>query len=63
MNLGFSSIAVHWLSRKPCNISDADVHLLTKNPVEREMFRKQAESDWESFLLLRAKELSPGKLY
>jgi hypothetical protein len=59
LDLGFSATAMHWLSRKPCDISDhvqavgASGETLTK-------FQRQAAEDWEAILLRRAEELAPG---
>ena len=61
INLGLCCIAVHWLSKAPCNITDGLIHFQAENAKERELFTRQAASDWETFLLMRAKELSSGK--
>ena len=53
-------MAAQWLSQKPCNLTKAVLHCLSKVPDEREQFRRQAEKDWERFLLIRARELSIG---
>lgn len=60
VNLGFSCLAIQWLRKKPCNLTRAILHCYSEVPQERNMFAKQAEKDWEQFLLMRAKELSKG---
>lgn len=53
-------MAAHWLSRKPCNLTKTVLHCLSEFPDERDEFSRQAEKDWERFLLMRARELSKG---
>ncbi|XP_078369098.1 uncharacterized protein LOC144653059 [Oculina patagonica] len=60
VNLALCFFAVQWLSEKPCNLSDSFFHLMSKDEKAKEMFSKYAARDWETFLLLRAQELSPG---
>ncbi|XP_078344349.1 uncharacterized protein LOC144640369 isoform X2 [Oculina patagonica] len=60
VNFGFSCLAAHWLSRKPCNLTKALLHCLSEVPDERKEFSRQAEKDWERFLLVRARELATG---
>lgn len=59
LHLGFSATAMHWLSRKPGDISD-HVQAVGAQGEERERFRAQSEADWEAILLCRARELVPG---
>jgi hypothetical protein len=59
LSFGFSATAMHWLSRRPCMISD-HVQAVCAAPAEREKFRAQALQDWETILLARARELRPG---
>lgn len=61
VNLGFSCLAIQWLRKKPCNLTRAILHSFSEVPQERNMFAKQAEKDWEQFLLMRAKELAKGE--
>ena len=58
--LGFSSTALHWLSKKPCDITDALLHVMITAPEEAGIFKEQAERDWETILLKRTAELAPG---
>ena len=62
IHLGLCSIAIQWLSKIPCSITGGLYHHQSQNREERELFSKQAAADWETFLLMRAKELSPGML-
>lgn len=60
VNFGFCCLSAQWLSQKPCNLTKAVLHCLSEVPDERHEFSKQAEKDWERFLLMRARELSKG---
>ncbi|XP_035663713.1 jasmonate O-methyltransferase-like [Branchiostoma floridae] len=60
VNFGFSSTAMHWLSRGPCSLPDAVFHMVSSCEEVKEQFAKQAAQDWELILLLRARELAPG---
>jgi len=57
--LGWSSIAVHWLSRVPCILPG---HIWTSRAQGdlRKKFAQVAQEDWAAFLLHRAKEIRPG---
>lgn len=59
LDLGFSATAMHWLSRKPCNISD-HVHAVGASGEELKAFSKQGAEDWKTILLHRARELRSG---
>ena len=59
--MGLSFLAVQWLRKKPCNLKKVLLHCFSEVLEERDMFTKQAEKDWEQFLLMRAKELSKGE--
>jgi hypothetical protein len=62
LDLAFSATAMHWLSSKPCNISN-HVHMVGASGEEYAAFSQQAKTDWENILMCRAKELrSGGKL-
>ncbi|XP_078376438.1 uncharacterized protein LOC144659798 [Oculina patagonica] len=60
IHLGLCCIAVQLLSKAPCNITGGLLHHQSQNAEEKELFTKQAAADWETFLLMRAKELSSG---
>ena len=59
LHLGFSATASHYISAKPCNITD-HVHMVGATGAERDAFEEQGRRDWESFLLNRTRELAPG---
>ncbi len=59
LSLGFSATAMHWLSRSPGPIAD-HVQAVGATPEEREPYRRQSMTDWETILLARARELVPG---
>ncbi len=62
LHLGFSATAMHWLSQKPCDISD-HVHMVGASGKELTTFAEQAARDWQTILLHRAREMvSGGKL-
>jgi hypothetical protein len=59
VSLGWSSVAVHWLSHVPREIHG---HIWTSRaPGDvRKEFTAVAKEDWQKFLMLRAKELKSG---
>lgn len=57
--LGWSAIAVHWLSRVPTAIPGHVYCAFAEGPA-REAFARQSAADWEAFLTARAAELRPG---
>jgi SAM-dependent methyltransferase len=59
LDFGFSATAMHWLSRLPGQIAD-HVHAAGASSTEKDLFRAQAQADWERILLARATELKPG---
>ena len=60
VNLGWSSWAVHWLSRVPCSIEGhIQVNYCTDESV-RSAYAKQAARDWHEFVAFRGRELCPG---
>lgn len=59
LDLGFSATAMHWLSRKPCDIPD-HVQAVGATGASLAEFQAQAAKDWEAILLRRAAELAPG---
>lgn len=59
LDLGFSATAMHWLSRKPCDISD-HIQAVGASGAELAAFAEQGRRDWETLLLHRARELAPG---
>ena len=59
LDFGFSATAMHWLSKKPCDLSQ-HVHMVGAEGKEYLCFSKQGEKDWETILLHRARELKSG---
>ena len=59
LDFGFSATAMHWLSSKPCDLSD-HVHMVGAEGEQYLSFSAQGKKDWESILLNRARELRPG---
>jgi SAM dependent carboxyl methyltransferase len=59
LDLGFSSTAMHWLSRKPCNLAN-HVQAVGATGAELAAFTEQGLHDWETILLQRARELVTG---
>ena len=59
LDFGFSAAAMHWLSRKPCDLSN-HVHMVGADGEEYLRFAEQGRKDWESILLNRARELRSG---
>ena len=57
--LGWSAIAVHWLSRVPAQIPD-HVYCAFATGAAREAFERQSAADWDAFLAARSVELRPG---
>ena len=59
LDFGFSATAMHWLSKKPCDIND-HVHMVGAEGDEYLVFSEQGKKDWETILLRRASELKTG---
>ncbi|CAF3663667.1 unnamed protein product [Rotaria sp. Silwood1] len=59
LSIGYSSTSLHWLSRKPCNISNHCASLFAQGD-ELKAFQEQARLDWTHFLEHRSHELIPG---
>ena len=60
LHLGFSATAMHWLSRKPADISN-HVHMVGAEGREKAIFARQAHKDWRRNLCHRANELAPRR--
>jgi hypothetical protein len=60
LHLGFSATAMHWLSRKPCDLPALHHTLCAPDCAAAAAFALQAARDWEATLLARAAELAPG---
>src|SRR5260221_4350030 len=59
LSLGFSATAMHWLSAKPCNVTD-HVQAVGASGSELAAFARQGRADWQAILLHRAAELCAG---
>jgi len=59
LTLGFSATAMHYVSQRPCLIEN-HVHMTGANENEKQLFKAQANKDWETILLNRSKELIKG---
>ena len=59
LDFGFSATAMHWLSKKPCDITN-HVHMVGAEGDEYLIFSRQGKHDWETILLQRANELKIG---
>ena len=60
VTLGWSSWSVQWLSRTPAPIPDQVYVAASSDAIAREAFARQAAHDWQTFLLVRGRELRPG---
>jgi SAM dependent carboxyl methyltransferase len=60
VTLGWSSWAVHWLSRTPAPIPDQVQAAYSKDAAARAAYGRQAAEDWQTFLTHRGRELRPG---
>jgi hypothetical protein len=59
LTIGYSSASVHWLSRKPCNISNHCISVFAQGE-ELQAFKSQARDDYRQFLENRSRELVQG---
>jgi len=55
----FSATAMHWLSGKPCDLSN-HIHMVGAKGKEQEIFSEFGKQNWETILLHRSRELKPG---
>lgn len=58
--LGWSSWAVHWLSRMPMPIPDHVQISYSADDEARQAYARQAAEDWHEFVAFRGRELAPG---
>ncbi|XP_069124149.1 uncharacterized protein [Argopecten irradians] len=59
VDIAFSSLTVHNLSRRPCRI-EGGVLSCDGTDEEKALIKEQSSKDWEQFVYVRGKELSPG---
>lgn len=62
VNLGFAATCMHWLSEKPCDITNGLHHTMIQDDNEKILFKNQAAKDWKTILTHRAKEIKQGIL-
>jgi cyclopropane-fatty-acyl-phospholipid synthase len=60
IHLGWSSNALHWLSRNPVDAPDHGWAIFSASDAAREAVERQLDDDWRRFLLARASELREG---
>lgn len=61
LSIGYSSTSLHWLSCKPCNLSNHCIPIcLDENDPGRLTFARQAQLGYTQFLLHRSCELAQG---
>jgi len=59
LSVGYSSSSLHWLSRKPCNITNHCSSPFAQHD-EFQQFKDQAKLDFNAFIQHRARELRSG---
>lgn len=59
LHLGFSATASHYISEKPCQITN-HVHMVGASGEERQAYEAQGARDWETMLTKRANEMVSG---
>ncbi|XP_071090128.1 uncharacterized protein [Haliotis cracherodii] len=62
MHFIMSMVAVHWLSKTPTNFKDSIYKYPEGSAEEKMALEKQSEIDFETFLLLRSREMKKGGL-
>jgi hypothetical protein len=60
VTLGWTSWALHWLSRTPAPIPDHVLVAFSRDATARAAYTRQATEDWRNFFLSRAGELRAG---
>src|SRR3546814_4580952 len=60
VDLGWSSNALHWLSRNPTDVADHGWAIFSDSDTAREAEEQQLADDWRHFLLARSSELREG---
>lgn len=59
LDIGFSATAMHYISEKPCEITN-HVHMVGASGATLAAYAERAAKDWEAILIARARELRPG---
>lgn len=60
VHLGWSSNAIHWMSRNPLLVADHMAAVFSDTPGAKDAVIRQQDEDWRAFLSARAGELRPG---
>lgn len=60
VNLGWSSWAIHWLSRVPAPIPDQLHVAYSRDESVRDAYARQGAQDWQEFIAFRGRELRRG---
>lgn len=60
VDLGWSSNALHWMSRNPCPVPDHGWGVFSADAAVRAAIDAQLDADWANFLQARARELRAG---
>ncbi|CAF1140044.1 unnamed protein product [Adineta ricciae] len=64
VQFGYTSTALHWLSKKPCNLSKHCYSLAGQSTDEEmKLWREQTATDYRLFLEQRSKELKKGGMF
>jgi cyclopropane-fatty-acyl-phospholipid synthase len=60
VDLGWSSNALHWMSRNPIDVRDHGWAIMGASPEARAIVARQQDEDWLNFLNARSSELRKG---
>ncbi len=60
VDLGWSSNALHWMSKNPCPVPDHGWGALSGRADVRDAIDRQLDEDWINFLHARSHEMRPG---
>ncbi len=60
VDLGWSSNALHWMSRNPCAVPDHGWGVFSAHSAVRDAVDEQLDADWTNFLQARSRELRRG---
>ncbi len=60
VDLGWSSNALHWMSRNPCPVPDHGWGVFSADPAVRDAIDAQLDADWANFLQARSREMRGG---
>jgi hypothetical protein len=60
VHLGWTSWALHWMSRKPVDVPDHFIPSFGASAAAREGVKRQLADDWKRFLLVRSAEMREG---